>query len=221
MKVIGLLCATALALAGCSDLLEPPLRAVVSVECDQARGGGWATDVEDDVGWHSYVITTYTVVEACLFDESGDTTDPDILLRNHVNTVTVASGSKLLEGLVWSWDPANDLAAILLREELENLEDAPPPSVGDKVAVLRNPGGHKETKVWGTLTRADREALVPTTALDGGDAGGPLLDVDGRVVGVIVVDEEEGRLFAAPLPVLCQQLLDCSDVPSANWPDWP
>lgn len=207
-------------IAGCADIIDSPLSGIVSVECDNAKAGGWSTDIEDDDGWHSYVITTYTVVEAC-FDESGYTTDPDILLRNHVNTVMVRSGSKLLEGLVWSWDPANDLAAILLREELENLEDGPPPSVGDRVAVLRSPGGPKEAKVWGKLTRADREALVPTTALDGRDAGGPLLDGDGRVVGVIVVDEERGRVFAAPLPLLCQWLVDCSEVPSANWPDWP
>lgn len=221
MKVIALLCSTALGLTGCSDVLDSPLSGFVSVECEHAKGGGWANDVELIDGMRAYVVTTYTVVEACTTDESGDTVDPDVLLRNHVNTVMVRSGSKLLEGVLWTWDPANDLASIWLREELEPFEDAPPPSVGDRVAVLRNPGAPGETKVWGKLTRADREALVPTIALDANDAGGPLLDSEGRVIGVIIVDDEQGRLFGAPLPILCQWLLDCSDNPSATWPDWP
>ena len=219
MKLLGLLCAVALGLIGCSNPLSAPYGAIVSVECEQAKGAGWATDVEDTDGWHSYVITSYTVVEACTSDESGDTTDPEILLRNDVNTVNVRSGTALLEGHVWTWDSASDLAAVLLREELDNLEDGSPPSVGDEVALIKRPGKPDERKVWGTLARADREALIPTISLSRDDAGGPLLDSDGAVVGTVVLDED--RVFGAPLHVLCQWLLDCSEVPCATWPDWP
>lgn len=229
VRGLALVCGTALVLTGCSDapnevaniVPDPPLSGFVSVECNGAKAGGWATDVDVSHGMRSYVITTFTAVQSCSYEEEGNTTDPDTLLRNHVNTVMVRSGSKLLEGYVWSWDTANDLAAIMLREKLERLEDAPPPSVGDRVAVLRSPGAPGEERVWGRLKRADREALVTTSELEREDAGWPLLDAEGRVVGVIVADDQRARVFAAPLPLLCRQLVDCSDTPAANWPDWP
>ena len=50
VKLLGLLCVVALGLLGCSNPLSAPYGAIVSVECEQAKGAGWATDVEDTDG---------------------------------------------------------------------------------------------------------------------------------------------------------------------------
>lgn len=185
------------------------LPAVVTIHCGGDKGTGWATDVVDSDGWHSYVITSYHLVGACVGDDSG-TLDAEGIVRNRIGLVRVRAGSRDLLGHVWTWDSSDDLAAVVLRESLDTLADGAPPQVGDRVAIDTRDG---------TLTRADREALLTTVPLTWPERGAPVLDADGDVIGTVVV--EDGALRAIALPLLCRSLLDCAGFPEASWPGWP
>jgi hypothetical protein len=216
MRRLLLLLAAATALSGCARLFEPDLPAFVTIRCGDDSASGWATPIEvTDDGWGSYIITSYDLVDACVHGEPVDL-DARTVIENEVDLVRVRAGSTELVGHVYGWDEADGLASVVVRESLEFVDDGSPPRVGDEVAVSR--AGSQPSSL-GTLTRADREALLTSVALRRSDRGAAILDGGGDAVGTVIV--KDGALRAVPLPNLCRSLLDCAETPDARWPGWP
>jgi S1-C subfamily serine protease len=99
-----------------------------------------------------------------------------------------------------------------------------PPAVGSFVAGVGNPNGRETGRgplvtigVVGGVNRADRryDAVVTDAAVNRGNAGGALVDLDGRVVGLLTtlngsvllnVGANSGVGFAIPFPPLSSHL---------------
>jgi putative serine protease PepD len=128
-----------------------------------------------------------------------------ILTNNHVIKdasrieVTLSDGSKWPGKLIGT-DPENDLAIIKINAPAEKLHPIPLGSsqglkVGQKVLAIGNPFGLGETLTTGVISSLGRsirseagtlmEGLIQTdAAINPGNSGGPLLDSDGRIIGI-------------------------------------
>lgn len=128
-----------------------------------------------------------------------------ILTNNHVIKdarrieVTLTDGSKWPGRLVGT-DPENDLAVIRIEAPAEKLRPIALGSsqelqVGQKVLAIGNPFGLGETLTTGIISSLGRsirseagsvmEDLIQTdAAINPGNSGGPLLDSDGKIIGI-------------------------------------
>jgi S1-C subfamily serine protease len=128
-----------------------------------------------------------------------------ILTNNHVIKdaqrleVTLSDGSKWNGKLVGS-DPYNDLAIVLVEAPSEQLYALPLGNskdlrVGQKVIAIGNPFGLEQTLTTGIISSLGRsiqaqggrimEDLIQTdAAINPGNSGGPLLDSDGKLIGI-------------------------------------
>jgi len=132
-------------------------------------------------------------------------TNGHILTNNHVIKdarqieVTLSSGKKLPGNLIGT-DPGNDLAIVKIEMPLSELHPLPlgdsnDLQVGQKVLAIGNPFGLNETLTTGIISSIGRsirseegvliEDLIQTdAAINPGNSGGPLLNSDGRVIGI-------------------------------------
>jgi serine protease Do len=67
-----------------------------------------------------------------------------------------------------------------------------PLSQGQPVYAVGNPLGMADAMTAGVVTRVDADHIVTDTQLLPGNSGGPLIDADGRVVGVNVAKRVQG-----------------------------
>lgn len=137
-------------------------------------------------------------------------TDGSILTNNHVVAgaeqvnVTLADGLTYTAGVV-GVDPSTDLAVIRLEAPPSTLQpatfgDSELVEVGDPVMAVGTPLGLENTVTTGIVSAVDRpvttegeedgsdatytSALQTDAAINPGNSGGPLVDAQGRVVGI-------------------------------------
>ena len=155
---------------------ESPLFGIPPQE-GTATGSGF---VLDDKG---FILTNAHVVEGAdgvrvRFDEDGDTIDAEV------------------KGI----DPDTDLAVLKVDPGDADLKELPLGNssemrVGDPVVAIGNPFGFQRTVTTGIVSALQRQIQAPSgfsisdviqtdAAINPGNSGGPLLDADGRVVGI-------------------------------------
>ena len=152
------------------------------VEDEQMRPipqGGTGTGFLYDAEGH--IVTNYHVVE-----------NAELLI------VTMADGTTY-PAVVVGEDPSTDLAVIHIdTPDLPNpvpLGDSDALHVGQFVVAIGNPFGQQGTLTFGVVSALERviespdgrfigKAIQTDAAVNPGNSGGPLLDLDGRVVGV-------------------------------------
>ncbi|MBU3691084.1 MAG: trypsin-like serine protease [Solirubrobacterales bacterium] len=130
--------------------------------------------------------------------------DGSMVTNNHVvqgaSSVTVRLGDEDYEATVVGADPSSDLALLEVdapAEALDPLElaDSDEVQVGDPVVAIGNPFGLEKTVTTGIVSALQREitatdaytipdVIQTDAAINPGNSGGPLLDRDGRVIGV-------------------------------------
>jgi S1-C subfamily serine protease len=83
------------------------------------------------------------------------------------------------------------------------------PRPGDQLLLVGSPFGLGGTVTTGVVS-AIRPSLIQTdAAANPGNSGGPAVDADGRVVGVLVGGGGENVNFAVPIRQLCATLRPC------------
>jgi putative serine protease PepD len=150
---------------------------VVHTSQGDAEGSGFVTDAKGDIVTNAHVISGATSIR-----------------------VTFADGTKATAKLVGQ-DSASDLAVLrvsgVAASELHplTLADSSAVSVGDAVLAIGSPFGLSETLTTGIVSALDRTIQSPSGAtiagtiqtdasINHGNSGGPLLDTQGRVIGV-------------------------------------
>ena len=158
-------------------------------------------------GYDSFLITNFHVVESSsysLYEGSGR--QVELYRDDHAAT-----------GRLWSWDEEHDLALVVFRgADL----GAPPildwapryaPEVGDPVAAVGSPFGVGLTISEGRLTGIRGAEYQTSAPINPGNSGGPLVDAQGRVVGVTTWKFVGGDdvAFAVDIHDVCATILNC------------
>ncbi|MEK6909119.1 MAG: trypsin-like peptidase domain-containing protein [Nanoarchaeota archaeon] len=166
-----------------SAVVEEALKKVVTVTTDISAGTGFA--VSDG----SYILTNNHVIEGSAV----------IQVQTYSDEVYVAE--------IVGTDVLADLAVLRISGSINSFElaDSDSVSIGQKAIAIGNPLGLSFTVTEGIVSALDREGpnglqsyIQTDVTLNPGNSGGPLVDKDGRVIGManFKVGEAEGLGFA-------------------------
>jgi predicted metalloprotease with PDZ domain len=118
---------------------------------------------------------------------------------------------------VIGWDKAMDLALIKAEftpEYIFSVVDRVIPNVGDTVHAIGSPGGLEKTVTQGIVSALGRrflqigDVIQIDAAVNHGNSGGPVIDMAGRLVGIVFagVEQYQGLNFAVPAERLAAAL---------------
>lgn len=179
-----------------SSLAARVKRSVFTVTVSTDEGTGFVAWVQ---GGASYVVTANHVV--VLSVDRGD------------YGARVRTGTKVWLGRVVKTDPDNDLALIRVPRRIgPPLWQQPvyvPPLVGDQLLLAGSPLGYEGSVTSGVVGRVADDEIQTDAAAYPGISGGPAVDEDGKVVGVLVSGEGESLNFAVPINRVCIRLRRC------------
>jgi S1-C subfamily serine protease len=173
-----------------------------------ATGSGFVVDKDGTIVTNAHVVEGADSVQV-RFDENGEFIDADV---KGVDTSTDIAVLKI--------DPSDveDLTPI-------PLGDSSKVQVGDSVIAIGNPFGYSRTVTTGIVSGLQREIQAPNgftipdviqtdASINPGNSGGPLLDANGRVIGInsqIATGGGQGSVgigFAVPVNTAKQLLPD-------------
>jgi len=171
-------------------------KSVFTVTASLDEGTGWVAWVR---GRDSYVITANHVV--VLSVQHGD------------YAVRVHEGKRVFYGRIIKTDDGSDLALIRVRHRIAPpLWQRPvytPPLVGDELLLAGSPLGYEGSITSGVVGRVAFDEIQTDAAAYPGISGGPAVDAEGNVVGVLVSGEGENLNFAVPINRACIRLRRC------------
>jgi serine protease Do len=171
----------------------------------RSNGSGFLIRVEDN----AYLVTNFHVVEGALSPGSADFVD-----GAEINVVFPADADAEVAVEVIGVNPSFDLALLQLLEQAQlpealalTIADSDRIEVGQKTIAIGNPFGLASSVTSGIVSAIGR--FVPTigelpvpmiqtdAAINPGNSGGPLLDSQGRLIGInTALINPQGRSFA-------------------------
>jgi S1-C subfamily serine protease len=146
-----------------------------------------------------------------------------IVTNHHVvagaDEVVIHRHGRRLRARVVGSDPSTDLAVLRLgratteRLGMLPLGDSQSVRPGDLAVAIGNPYGLRRSVTAGVVSAVGRridapdgapiqDAIQTDAAINPGNSGGPLLDADGRVIGVLAQGRGDGIAFAVPADTL-------------------
>ena len=179
---------------GVAPLAARILNSVFTVQTSQGLGAGFAAWVDDR---RLYVITADHVVPEA---------DVNVTLERK-------EGSWSAE--VVGRDRDNDLALLRISgrpagaKPLWQQTTAKPPRPGSELLLIGSPFGLGGTVTTGVVSRVSKKVIQTDAAANPGNSGGPAVDRQGRVVGVLVSGGGENINFAVPIRQVCVRLREC------------
>ena len=185
-------------------LVDKTQESTVTVWCEPkigkaSQGTAWAIELETDVSkkYPTTLITNHHVIDTCM--GMGDEITVALPYKDPVKAVVV------------KWDEENDLAVLATGLKLPVLKlseyDTYP---GYWVMALGSADGYEGSVSFGNVINSNSAEILVTNNISGGSSGGPLVDNEGNVVGVITwsLDEEQYN-GAKSLNAFCAKILTC------------
>lgn len=163
-----------------NDVVAKARSATFEVSCGGSSGTGVGINVPVPDGYKTAVFSAAHIFDAC---KPGDKID-------------VVSSGRTYKGVLFKKDPTGvvnaddfetiaDIALIYMRVKLPALEPAPAGRVGDWVVELGNPLREINYATFGILTKITDSQYYTDAATNHGNSGGPLLDSQARVLGLV------------------------------------
>lgn len=174
-----------------------------------------------------------------VIDKKGHiVTNAHVIQKARSMEVTLFDGSAWPATLVSSL-PEKDLAVIRIQVPADRLQPIPlgdsrSLEVGQTVYAIGNPFGFQQTLTRGVISSLGRSLMTPEgarlegliqtdAAINPGNSGGPLLDREGRLIGIntAIVSPSGGSVgvgFAIPVATLEKQLPRMVGGIGARWP---
>jgi len=152
-----------------SGIIESAVNSVVSIRTNVAQGTGFI--ITDD----GYVVTNAHV----------------LLGAKYANAIT--SNQKIIPMTLIGYNTKLDIALLKIKGSYDSLElgDSNNVEVGERVIAIGNPLGLSFTVTEGIVSATNREAgtgipayIQTDAALNPGNSGGPLINTNGKVIGI-------------------------------------
>lgn len=128
-----------------------------------------------------------------------------VVMDKSVVQIHVFDG-KIVDGEVYFNDPDYDLALIRVKIELKPVKLCLDPLIGEVAIAIGHPFGHKNSVTTGIVSGLDRSIELASVTLNGllqssacinpGNSGGPLFNINGELLGINVVTQQNGLGFA-------------------------
>ena len=175
-----------------SSVAERVLRSVLTIETPDGSGTAWAAWTANG---SLYLVTAHHVIEG------------------HVK-VKVLRKTSSWDGEVVREDPVNDLAVVRVRKKIapplwQATGDDPAPAVGEQLILIGSPYGLEGSVTTGIVSRITYNAIQTDAAANPGNSGGPAVNLQGRVVGVLLAGGGQNVNFAVPTSRLCVTVRRC------------
>lgn len=191
-----------------AQLFSPAVYSVATLDEEGRPSVGTAFAVISD-DRETYFVTSYTTVKAATVRPGPD--------------VTIRKGTEETKAQVWNWDVERDLALIRApKGGVQVLEwisdDAAAKALGGRIFPVSGLGGAGASLTTGVVIDQSAVGFQHTAPLGPAFQGGPIVTVDGKVLGVASLTYEPlgfdpGEIhFAVPINQVCQKLLQCGGV---------
>lgn len=179
-----------------SEIARQALESVYTIRVSGGSGSAWVAES----GGTSTLVTNYHVVESAY--------------TRGVRTVSVRQDDRTFTGEIGDVSQTEDLAAVAVRARLDALPiQRSGTDPGDTVLAIGSPVGLEGTVTTGVVSATRNRGIQFTAPVNPGSSGGPLLDAEGAVVGVVsakfVGVGIEGLSFAIPMESVCATVLRC------------
>jgi S1-C subfamily serine protease len=170
------------------------------VETDYGLGSGFVAWQD---GGATYLVTAHHVIEGQ--PSAG---------------VTISRKGGSWAGTIEAVDARNDLALIRISGKpagaaplWQRVGGRGRPKAGDELILIGSPFGLQGTVTTGVVSRVTANEIQTDAAANPGNSGGPAIDKQGRIVGVLVsgVNPALGQNlnFAVPIDRVCVRLRRC------------
>ena len=189
-----------------SELVEKTQTSTVTVFCTPTKNGfkqgtGWAIDLPNGVDkkFPTSLITNHHVIEKCIGLEG---------------TVTVALlFEDPVAAQIVKWDEKNDLAVLAADLDIPPLSLSEyEPWPGYWTMALGSADGFQGSVAFGTVLNATTDELLLTNNISKGNSGGPVVDNEGNVVGVVTWGSKTEQYNGAmSLNAFCAEILQCEE----------
>ena len=152
-----------------SLVIEDAVKKVVSVATDVSAGTGFVVGNEGYILTNHHVISDASIIQVKTYDD-------------HVYTAELVGS-----------DSVKDLAVLRISKKINGFElaDSDDLVVGQKVIAIGNPLGLSFTVTEGIVSALHREGpnglknyIQTDVTLNPGNSGGPLIDKDGKIIGM-------------------------------------
>ena len=191
-------------LTAIADAAEPSVWALETLDETGAPSAGSAFVVFSDPE-QSFFLASFTAVRAATAAPG-----PPVRLRK---------GDQLVDATLVTWDEGRDLALLSLPvgglPALGFVEDPGSVAIGDRVFVLSGVGSEGAAISQGVVADVSGNALQLDAAIGMGFRGGPVLDVDGKVVAVASRNYFPAGFdpvfvpFVPPIALACESVITC------------
>ena len=191
-----------------SKVIEDTQESTVLVVCSRSKketwiGTGWAirSDLLQSSSNLTTVMTNYHVIDECI-ERSGD-----------ISIARLYKKERPAE--VLSFDSKNDLAILQTKVSLPSLElSQNPPWPGYWVMALGSANAYEGSVAFGNVLNVTNEDILITNNISRGNSGGPLVDNEGKVVGIVTwgMDDKLKQYNGARLlDVFCRAIVMCQN----------
>lgn len=185
-------------------LVERTQDSTVTVICrtgkdSVSQGTAWAIDLENgkDEKYPTSLITNHHVIEDCI-PAGGKLTVAELF-------------EKEVPAEIIKWDKKNDLAVLATGLKLKTLELSDfDPLPGYWVMALGSADGYEGSVAFGSVLNSNMYEIFITANISHGNSGGPLIDNEGKVVGIVSwSNTKEQYNGAVSLNAMCSKILEC------------
>jgi serine protease Do len=190
------------------QLVGRTIPSIVQIHTPRGRGSGFLLDSSGLIMTNQHVVGSAFSVKVKLYDGT------------------------LLNGRVLRRDPVADAALVKLEGDIRDVSGLPichtdVVRVGQSVMAIGNPLSFSNTVTQGIVSgfrRSPSRSLIQTdTAVNPGNSGGPLLNREGAVIGIVTekvaAQGVEGLGFALPIGEVLQRLNVTIDSPTNSMLD--
>jgi serine protease Do len=187
-----------------SKLVEKTQTSTVTIFCAPSDkkpglGTGWAIELPNGLEkeFPTSLITNHHVIQECIGKEGSLTVA--LLFEDPVKAQIV------------KWDEENDLALLAADLDIPPLELSEyEPWPGYWNMALGSADGYEGSVSFGTVLNTTTNELLLTNNISKGNSGGPVVDNEGNVVGVVTfLAKDEQYNVAMSLNAFCAKILKC------------